>query len=571
MKQRDIDLVGILYSQGVPLKFVNSDHNKIAEFHNLACAGDLKLIAVTETWLTTEVQDYEVCPEGVNIHRRDRPPPKRGGGIMLAEHSELPSCRRLDLEPRDVEILVCEVSSPPGPTAAVIVCYRPPDSDKHLFVDSLKSVLNSVINHDLIIVLGDFNFPGISWDDNESYSPSTPEATFYDLVHDHFLQQMNHFPSTSHGNILDLILTNRPDWCDSVDTWEGGFPSDHTPLTFKLAFNGNSKEECARTVLNYRKANMTQLRHDLDSLSLTTTIESAPDVNSAWVSWLVQVEQAVKNNVPLIRLKSTNSPPWFDSECIDLSKKKDTAYRKACKKKTNISLWEKYKSLRNSLKSLLNLKHNQFICNLPSLMNENVKRFWGFVHRTGKSRNLPHRVVFDTKESSSPEGKASLFNEYFCSIFSSNVNSSVHDIPSIEPFHSPLQNVMFTTDRVESILKSLDPSKAVGPDGLSPRILRDCADILAPSLTALFQRSMREGRIPKQWQEANVVPVHKKGSREDVRNYRPISLLCVVSKVMERCIYNHLYNNLKDVLSNSQHGFLPGRSTTSQLLDITAT
>ena len=116
------------------------------------------------------------------------------------------------------------------------------------------------------------------------------------------------------------------------------------------------------------------------------------------------------------------------------------------------------------------------------------------------------------------------------------------------------------------MLLNLNPSKARGPGGLPTIVLKSCVRELTPSLCALFNLSLAEGKLPTEWKDSLVVLVHKKGKKEDVTNYRPISLLCVVSKVLERCIFKHFEESLCPLFDNAQHGFLQGGSTVTQLL-----
>ena len=97
-------------------------------------------------------------------------------------------------------------------------------------------------------------------------------------------------------------------------------------------------------------------------------------------------------------------------------------------------------------------------------------------------------------------------------------------------------------------------------------MIKSCARELTPSLCALFNLSLAEGKLPTEWKDSLVVLVHKKGKKEDVTNYRSISLLCVVSKVLERCIFKHFEESLCPLFANARHGFLQGRSTVTQLL-----
>ena len=118
------------------------------------------------------------------------------------------------------------------------------------------------------------------------------------------------------------------------------------------------------------------------------------------------------------------------------------------------------------------------------------------------------------------------------------------------------------------MLRNLDPDKAGGPDGIPGRILQELGNEIAPSLCKLFNQSLSLGVVPTKWKFANVTPVYKKDDPTLVCNYRPISLLCILSKVMERCVFNHCYHHLSPFLYHLQHGFLRERSTVTQLLEV---
>ena len=116
-------------------------------------------------------------------------------------------------------------------------------------------------------------------------------------------------------------------------------------------------------------------------------------------------------------------------------------------------------------------------------------------------------------------------------------------------------------------LSNLDFHKARGPDNISTIVLRRCSMEIAPSLCSLFNKSPLLGRLPSEWKRSFVVPVHKKLRRDKVENYRPFSLLCIVSKVfVRRASSSTPVNHLTKYLSTCQHGFLQGRSTVTQLL-----
>ena len=103
-----------------------------------------------------------------------------------------------------------------------------------------------------------------------------------------------------------------------------------------------------------------------------------------------------------------------------------------------------------------------------------------------------------------------------------------------------------------------------GPDEIAPRILKECAHQIAPSLYLMFNQSLQLGSLQEEWKLANIIPIHKKGDISYVENYRPISLLGVTSKVLERCVLRKLREYLTSLINSAQHGFIPGRSCTTR-------
>ena len=107
----------------------------------------------------------------------------------------------------------------------------------------------------------------------------------------------------------------------------------------------------------------------------------------------------------------------------------------------------------------------------------------------------------------------------------------------------------------------------MGSDGIHGLVLKNCSNTLANPLSILFKISYYSSIIPDDWKMANVVPIHKKGSKENVENYRPISLTSLVMKVFEKIIRDDIFLRCKDKIDGRQHGFLPGKSCGTQLLE----
>ena len=110
----------------------------------------------------------------------------------------------------------------------------------------------------------------------------------------------------------------------------------------------------------------------------------------------------------------------------------------------------------------------------------------------------------------------------------------------------------------------------MGPDHISPRVLRECATQLSTPLILLFNKSLQSGVFPQTWKQALVTAIYKKGDKNLPSNYRPISLLSCIGKVLEKCVFIQLYSFLSqnNLITPLQSGFLPGDSTVYQLVDI---
>ena len=137
------------------------------------------------------------------------------------------------------------------------------------------------------------------------------------------------------------------------------------------------------------------------------------------------------------------------------------------------------------------------------------------------------------------------------------------------PENISIENVIITEEIVMKKLKSLDIEKSQGPDGLHPRMLKELACVIVPPLSYLFKRSVHEGIVPDRWKLANVTPIHKNGSKNNKKNYRPISLTSVLCKILESIIKENImdYFSAHNLFTIEQHGFISGKSCTTQLLE----
>jgi hypothetical protein len=113
----------------------------------------------------------------------------------------------------------------------------------------------------------------------------------------------------------------------------------------------------------------------------------------------------------------------------------------------------------------------------------------------------------------------------------------------------------------------LDAWKGPGPDNVPPVVLKNCATAFAIPLTLMFNKSLVTCVFPKKWKLSFITPIFKDGKRNDVSNYRGIAILSIIPKRLELLVYRVMYNNLKNLISNNQHGYMKNRSTVTNLME----
>ena len=163
-------------------------------------------------------------------------------------------------------------------------------------------------------------------------------------------------------------------------------------------------------------------------------------------------------------------------------------------------------------------------------------------------------------------------NDFFVQCFNTSVPPLTSSGNSPDPSRCPSE-LLCDEGEVFDLLLSLDANKASGPDGVSATMLKATASSIAPAITKLFNKTIQLGQIPNDWKLSSIVPIPKGNAASSVSNYRPISLLPILSKLLERHMYYLIVSHLEvhSPIASRQWGFQPKKSTTAALLDTTNT
>ncbi|CAB3994357.1 Hypothetical predicted protein [Paramuricea clavata] len=223
---------------------------------------------------------------------------------------------------------------------------------------------------------------------------------------------------------------------------------------------------------------------------------------------------------------------------------------------------------------MIKISRSNYISSLCTNIQTNSKRFWSLFELKGATRSVPEKISIKTSVNNvreyteNPRDIATLFNRYFVSIFSSDPINIVNQQSISETTDTIFNDIVLSEGTVRSVLRNLDNNKAHGPDEIPARLLTETAYQIAPSLCLLFNKSLKSGIVPREWRLANVVPIHKKGDKDHVENCRPIFLLSLVSKVLERCVFICIKEHAFSQINSCQHGFISGKSCMTQLIEV---
>lgn len=486
---------------------------------------------------------------------------------MMAAHNSV-QCSIVDVpSPLEIFFVHCQASNPP---VVIGVCYRPPEADtsftKH-FHDAIYSVTTAFPNAPLIL-FGDFNFPGITWSNVAlTASKHNAESDFLNSCLTFGLSQLISKPTrqTEHSsNILDLLLTSHPDNFSTVSYLSA--ISDHSVLQTTFQCYLPNPKKIKRTITLYDKGNYRAINDELTAFSesfLTDFFMRTVETN--WHLFKTKLQHLIKVHVPTVTLTIRSTSPWFNASLKRLKNKKKRQFRSAKHSDTQYA-WDKYKATEKLFDSLAaKAKRSFYSSTLPDMLRKNPKQFWKTINPSSitPSSNITLR---DEQNVSIPEHYTShVLNETFCSVFTIEPDG---DLPHALPVCHPIMSkIVFHANGISKIIDSLKLTSSMGIDGINTKILKNTKIVTSVILSNIFQQSLSSGVVPQDWKVGKVIPIPKKGNSYSPKNYRPISLTSVCSKIMEHVIYSHIVNFLAPLhfFHKNQHGFQKGVSCDTQL------
>ena len=567
---------GLIPFSNLGVKHPSLDRAKIFELNQYISDKKPDLVVLNETWLNGSIGNNEViensnytiyrCDRSELSHPRDPRNSNKfkqfGGGVLIAIRSDIEANPTKISVKKGAEILAIETTFN-GSKFIFCTCYRVGTLGTENY-DSIADTIRSFFRSKRpkkIFVVGDFNLHSVTWPvDDNSVIHNPTDKNFVDTFNDVCLSQCITSPTHIKGKTLDILLTNYDSLIQDIIVHEHNSicKSDHYPITFEITTRLKRIKPIKRKRLNFKRANWDALNNDLCQVEWNAILDCMePEI--AWSRFKSELSYHVNKHIPSLTIKSEFQPPWFDSETYHACQDKERARKKF--KQSNNKLDElKYIHSRRQFKSLCNqkMRDNMYNTDDPAVI---TKKFWSHHKFSTKSHRLPECMYYKNSFRNKPYDKATMFNNYFYEQFSEPSNYDIH----IDYANDHNFDLTFSHREVRKLLSRINANKAGGPDGIHGKILKNCAVSLAYPLSLLFKITYNTGCIPREWKLAHVVPVHKKGAKENIENYRPISLTSLVMKTFERLLKEEILSRTSHLLDNRQHGFLSNKSCTTNM------
>ena len=534
------------------------------------------LIFITETWLSEVILDSQVCPEGYSIIRCDRIN-RIGGGVLVLYRKGLlvtnitteESTSISDEKDIRLEHLCIEVKFSSGNDNSLItMCciYLPPSVAVNKdCVMSTCEIIGRYNRKTPVIVLGDFNFPGINWKTRCGTRPS--EVHFLDFCAETDMSQHvleNTCQNGTKESLLDLVLANTlaRDIIESVKVTEPlSSTCDHKMLNIHLTYVFDTfPTNTVKYQPNIRKGNYSQMINELSVTDWGSIHSTSSSLQEHYDTFIDILKDSIKKNTPL-RKHTSNNVIKIPSKIKKVAKQKAKCYQKM---KTNHSFKVKYKILEKEYRRLIRNWTDGYetrVCN-----SGNLSFLYNYVRKRLKSRSeIPPIKLEDGSTLWLDADIANHFNNQFLTFMQEDNKEFLYTPTKTNNY---LCTVTINETKVKNALISLKPKMSGTPENISSFVLKQIAPSIIKPLTTIFQISMESGCIPKQWRTSIVVPIYKSGLKNKVNNHRPVSLTSSFCRVKEIIIKDQLLEHLMSngLLSSHEHGFIPGRSTTTQLL-----
>ena len=501
----------------------------------------------------------------------------RGGGVCLYVKSHL-KVSELSSGLQKVEGIESKwvsVQHRKLPSIIIGCIYRHPKALVTTFDYISESFKNMVLRNKPMFVFGDFNCDLLK---NESKSKMT--RIIKNFKFDQLVDKPTRITNDS-VSLIDLAITNSKNLVAYSDVVASPV-ADHESINVLLNVSKPKRIPVYKTfrcLRNYSQEIFCNLL--LEEVSTLNNILNTNDVSSQVNILTGVMTKSLNVCAPLVTKEIIRPPaPWISEEVKRTMRARDEIQKKLKLDSCNALLRENYKDLKKEVKLAINSSRNDYYREEFRKTKNDSSASWNLVHNL--LSNSRERKLDQLDNNVDLISKAEMFNEYFANVGKKTYGKTQEDIEEniITPLASrrnanyndlePFRPTTVDCETVILTIKNLKETNSCGSDGISFKFIKDALFVIVFYITIIINTSIITNTFPELWKVAHVTPAFKNGDNEDASNFRPISLLPVLSKILEKIIATQLIKYLVDnnLISNTHHGFMPGLSTETALLKI---
>lgn len=531
------------------------------------------VICLSETWLNSS-NDSLICLDGYRFLNKNRTKGV-GGGTAIFINNSMDCLVRDDIfvlnDGNDVtfESIATEINNQDGQNIIIINIYRPPVTNVNLFLDQFEDLMNAVMKEQkLVCIMGDLNI---------DFSIETPQSLcFLNLMSSFSMYPNINIPTrttATSSTIIDVFFTNSLEFFFSGTLLSD--LSDHYPifLAFPFLDGGDCENHISyhdTTLKNLNKLNVALSDHDWSD------ILDEKDCHLAFDNFVTTFENLFTKFCPYTSRKINRfkfSQLWMTNEIKKLIRKKNCLFRKY-KETFSINHEIMYKKFRNKLNNLIKTTKINYYHNVFNNSNFKMKEKWKLVNNILNKSKKQNDITLVNNGATVKDNKeiANIFNNYFINLFASKSATNKEFQRFLSDTNPPYSLYFSPTNPCEviKIVNSFSNSTSLDHNKISNKILKHVINSVSVILSHLFNISMSSGVFPNCFKIARVVPIHKSNSVHNVENYRPISILSSVSKILEKIVEVRLdsYLDVNSVITKNQFGFRKKRSTENAVMSV---
>ena len=558
--------------------FFNIDGNKTnfdsfaAELHTLKY--EFSVIGLAETNVNeSQANLYKLSPNYRSTYQSAVEDKIKGSGLAMYVRDEFNFKNDDELSTcgGDLEALFITITNLNKPISVGVV-YRPPSGNIDNFLVQFENLLEKLPENSYVI--GDFN---IDLHDMLPTSHQKFENTFMTNSFGPLISGSTHFRQNCRSTSIDNIFTN----CNPNDILVSGQLEplkDHSPV-FHISTNVQNKDlddslNKVTMYYEYSKTNLERLDEILPKRIGDSNIKNFDEFMTAYTS---TVDECCKLAVPKTTKRNPISNPWISQGLIvsiDHKHELRRKWKKSCKKQKNgdHKLWKEYTTYQDKVNNLISVAKSKYYSSKFEKYGSNRKKTWEVINELrGKSKDKMKAVfTIDNERVVNRRVIADKFNTYFASL-AKNLNAEAYKEKAHSEyphFHEYIPNFFnksifleeCSSDEIIAIIKNFENGKA---SDIPVSVIKRTSLLISPMLCQLYNDCLKSGKFPDCLKVGKITPIFKKGNRELMKNYRPVSTIPIFGKIFEKIICSRIYNffSSNNLLTDCQFGYRKKHST----------